>query len=193
MAFFERFVSRRYLIAREKRALASVITFISISGVTIGVAALIIVLGVIDGIDRDIISKIVEIYPHLKITDADGKGISDSDSVLESVRALEEVDLAEAIVNKQVLFEYTDGDGRTAMAPGRLIGVERLGPGNLYDIPAEIKKSLKLIFCSDVTDVLRKALQSPASKKKDVKKKSSKNKSSRKKSPTKRKSAARKK
>src|SRR6266480_6737171 len=99
MGYFERFVSRRYLFTRERRALVSIITIISIAGVTVGVAALIIVLGIIDGIDRDIFSKIVEIYPHVKITDIDGKGITEPEKILGLLRERPDVRIAEPVIS----------------------------------------------------------------------------------------------
>lgn len=43
--YFELFVSLRYLLARRKQAFISVISLISVFGVAIGVASLIVVLG----------------------------------------------------------------------------------------------------------------------------------------------------
>ncbi len=143
MGYFERFISRRHLFNLEKKALVSVITFISIFGVTVGVAALIIVTGVIDGIDRQIISRIIEVYPHLKITDSEGRGLAEPEGVLETLHTFDGVALAEGVVNKQVLF--STGDDRSGgRVPGRLIGVDELGHGQLYDIPGRGGTTIRL-------------------------------------------------
>ena len=48
------FIARRYLFSRESGALVTVITMISILGVTIGVGALVVVISVMDGADEDL-------------------------------------------------------------------------------------------------------------------------------------------
>ena len=47
---FELFVARRYLTARRKQAFISVITSISVLGIAIGVAALVIAIALITGL-----------------------------------------------------------------------------------------------------------------------------------------------
>ena len=56
---FEFFVSLRYLKAKRKQTFISIITFISIGGVTLGVMALIVVLAVMSGFENDLKNKIL--------------------------------------------------------------------------------------------------------------------------------------
>ena len=56
---FEIFVGGRYLRARRYPWSISAVTFISISGVTLGVMALIIVIGVMTGFESDLRRKIL--------------------------------------------------------------------------------------------------------------------------------------
>src|SRR5580765_7397429 len=63
---FEVFLALRYL--RPKRTFVSVITLISIIGVTLGVAVLIIVIRVITGFDSQLRDKILGFQAHLKIS-----------------------------------------------------------------------------------------------------------------------------
>ncbi len=49
---YEHFIGLRYLRARRKQAMISVVTSISIGGVALGVAALIIVLAVMTGLGK---------------------------------------------------------------------------------------------------------------------------------------------
>src|SRR5512141_734755 len=63
---FELFLAFRYL--RPKRTFVSVITLISIIGVTLGVAVLIIVISVMSGFDRQLRDKILGFNAHLRIT-----------------------------------------------------------------------------------------------------------------------------
>lgn len=62
---FELFLALRYL--RPKRTFVSVITLISIGGVMLGVAVLIIVISVMTGFDRQLRDKILGFSPHLRV------------------------------------------------------------------------------------------------------------------------------
>lgn len=61
------FVARRYLASRRKGAFVSLITLIAVGGVLVGVAALIIVIAVMTGLQRDLQSKIVGMNPHVYV------------------------------------------------------------------------------------------------------------------------------
>jgi lipoprotein-releasing system permease protein len=63
---FELQLALRYL--RPKRTFVSVITLISIVGVMLGVAVLIIVISVMTGFDKELRDKILGFNPHLKVT-----------------------------------------------------------------------------------------------------------------------------
>lgn len=69
---FELFVAKRYLLGRTKQAFISVISLISTVGVAIGVAALIIVMGVINGFTNDMLEKIVGVNGHAMVLSSTG-------------------------------------------------------------------------------------------------------------------------
>ena len=64
---FEGFIARKHLTHRRKTGFISLISFISIAGVGIGVMALIVVLAVMSGFDRELKSKIINVQPHIRI------------------------------------------------------------------------------------------------------------------------------
>jgi lipoprotein-releasing system permease protein len=64
----ELFISWRYLITKRKEKFISLISIISILGVAIGVMALIVVIAVMTGFDRDLRDKIVGNYSHITLT-----------------------------------------------------------------------------------------------------------------------------
>jgi len=66
---FELLLALRYL--RPKRTFVSIITLISIIGVALGVAVLIVVLSVMTGFDHDLREKILGFNPHLTISQID--------------------------------------------------------------------------------------------------------------------------
>ncbi|PKN60820.1 MAG: lipoprotein-releasing system transmembrane subunit LolC [Deltaproteobacteria bacterium HGW-Deltaproteobacteria-11] len=69
---YEFFVSLRYLRAKRKQVFVSVITFISIAGIFLGVAALIIVLAVMNGFETDLRNKILGINSHIVLMEYNG-------------------------------------------------------------------------------------------------------------------------
>ncbi|MBP7217200.1 MAG: ABC transporter permease [Candidatus Omnitrophica bacterium] len=68
----ELFISWRYLLTRRKEKFISIISIISVLGVAIGVAALIVVIGVMAGFDKDLRDKIVGNYSHLTVVSYNG-------------------------------------------------------------------------------------------------------------------------
>src|SRR6185312_9012635 len=66
---FELLLALRYL--RPKRTFVSIITLISVLGVTLGVAVLIIVISVMSGFDRDLREKAFGFNAHLTILQID--------------------------------------------------------------------------------------------------------------------------
>ncbi|MDO9229596.1 MAG: lipoprotein-releasing ABC transporter permease subunit [Syntrophales bacterium] len=72
MTSYELFISLRYLRARRKQVFVSIITFISIAGIFLGVAALIIVLAVMNGFETDLRNKILGINSHIILMEHGG-------------------------------------------------------------------------------------------------------------------------
>jgi lipoprotein-releasing system permease protein len=68
---FELLMAFRYL--RPKRTFVSIITLISVLGVTLGVAVLIIVISVMSGFDRQLRDKFLAFNSHMTITQTDPK------------------------------------------------------------------------------------------------------------------------
>jgi lipoprotein-releasing system permease protein len=64
----ELFIALRYLKARRRGVFTLLTTLIGIGGITLGVAALIITLGVMTGFHSDITSKILGLQPHIFVT-----------------------------------------------------------------------------------------------------------------------------
>ncbi|MEI6246703.1 MAG: ABC transporter permease, partial [Acidobacteriota bacterium] len=67
MNAFAWFVARRYLTARRKQAFISLISAVSILGVAVGVAALIIALALMTGLQQEMRDRIVSSAAHLYI------------------------------------------------------------------------------------------------------------------------------
>jgi lipoprotein-releasing system permease protein len=95
---YEYFVAKRYLTAKRKQAFISVITFISILGITIGVMALVIAIALITGFQGDVQDKILGSTSHIIIRDYSEGGLEDYEQLIQQVRGLDGVINASPIV-----------------------------------------------------------------------------------------------
>ena len=100
---FELQLALRYL--RPKRTFVSVITLISIIGVMLGVAVLIIVISVMTGFDRELRNKILGFNPHLKVTSLNAREkLKDYRELAEKVAANTNVPIGIVHVHDLVRF-----------------------------------------------------------------------------------------
>jgi lipoprotein-releasing system permease protein len=98
----ELFLCLRYL--KPKRSFVSVITLISLAGVMLGVAVLIVVMAVMSGFDRDLRAKILEMNAHIVLTN---KGIIEKPAeVLAAATRVPGVRAASPYVWGPVLIEF---------------------------------------------------------------------------------------
>jgi lipoprotein-releasing system permease protein len=65
---FETLLARRYMFSGRHKALASLFTLIAFGGITLGVFALIVVIAVMEGFDRNLTAKIIGAEAHITIT-----------------------------------------------------------------------------------------------------------------------------
>ena len=101
---YELFVSLRYLRAKRKQTFISVISFISIAGITLGVAALIVVLAVMTGFHDGVRQQILGNIPHV-LVQKHGENLSEPDAVVAQARAVSPHVLnASPFVNKEAML-----------------------------------------------------------------------------------------
>lgn len=103
---YELLVSFRYLVSKHREGFISMVSFISIMGVAVGVTALIVVLAVMNGFDNDLREKIVGTNSHVVI-EKEG-GIEDYDSLVNRVNGLPHVISSAPFVNGQALIRHRD-------------------------------------------------------------------------------------
>jgi len=107
-------VAMRYLRSRRSSRLLSLITVIAVGGVTVGVMALVIVLGVMNGMQNDLREKILVVNPHLRVlTYGEGLRLDDWPKALATVRRSNGVLAAAPFVLSQGLIsaghDYAEG------------------------------------------------------------------------------------
>ena len=117
---FELLLALRYL--RPKRTFVSVITLISVLGVTLGVAVLIIVISVMTGFDKQLRDKILGFNPHLRI-DFEGGTMRDYQRLMRQIAADPQVKGAAPFVIGQVLVESEPRVGQSKVAAPWVRGI----------------------------------------------------------------------
>ncbi len=99
----ERFIALRYLLTKRHHAFISVISWVAILGVALGVAALIVVLGVMNGFSSELRNKILGVNAHVIITSLEGT-IRDHDRLVEQARQVPGVAGAMPFLHSEVLL-----------------------------------------------------------------------------------------
>ena len=111
---FPFFIAKRYLTARSKRSFISIISLMSVMGVAIGVAALVIVMSVYNGVTQETQDKILGANPHIMVMSSrpgafnapsvTGEGESTESPVLAQVRQMPGVTSAVPFLYAEVLL-----------------------------------------------------------------------------------------
>ncbi|HLQ78698.1 MAG TPA: ABC transporter permease, partial [Terriglobia bacterium] len=100
---FELLVALRYLKAKRKQAVISLITVISVMGVAAGVAALVIALAINAGFRVDLQKKLLGAQPHIALQTKDSSGISDYANLVKQIEGMDGVVAAAPSVYETVL------------------------------------------------------------------------------------------
>lgn len=116
------FIARHYLRAGRGRGLLSLITWIALGGVTLGVAALITVISVMSGMQGELRGKILESTPHLYVLEfSTSLQLKDYPTVVDSILAMDGVAGAAPFAMSNVTLVL---DGGQYSQPAYLFGVD---------------------------------------------------------------------
>lgn len=106
---FEIFVGLRYLRAKRRTRTISLNTFISIAGITLGVAALIGTLGIMTGFKEDIQAKILGTTSHVVVQQRGQPTMEDYERVITRIEKVPGVVASTPFIFKQVLLTSKTG------------------------------------------------------------------------------------
>ncbi len=101
----ELFISWRYLVTKRKEKFISLISVISVLGIAIGVAALIVVIGVMTGFDKDLRDKIIGDYAHIAVTSPKGIDADEYENITRKISEYAHVQGISPYVQGQVLVK----------------------------------------------------------------------------------------
>jgi len=129
------YIARRYLASRKQGRLLSLITWIALGGVTVGVTALLVVIGVMSGMQKDMKAKILGSTPHVLVLEqGSALRMSRWRAVMDTVRADPAVVAASPFILTQVIIrrgEYSQ--------PADLYGVSTDTTGS---VPTEMERQI---------------------------------------------------
>ncbi|MBO6574577.1 MAG: ABC transporter permease [Rhodothermales bacterium] len=108
---FRLLIARRYLLGRRSFSLITKITGISVAGVAVGVAALIVVLSVMNGFFTFVRDMLVSLDPHVRVVSAGERGFEARDSLLVAIEDVEGVVSASPYIEGKALLAYDSEDG----------------------------------------------------------------------------------
>jgi lipoprotein-releasing system permease protein len=127
---FEFFLASRYLSARSQSRFLNLITVIAIGGICVGVMALIVVVGVMSGLQRAVREGILGTNPHIMVlTFGEGLRLDDWETPLRLVKEDPDVTSVEPFVYSEALI-FQDVDYQQGVA---LRGITREATGRISD------------------------------------------------------------
>jgi len=102
---FEFLIVSRFIKARKSKNFVSFITYISVVGVALGTAALIIALSILGGFEKTITEKLIGFASHIRVQGFQGQLFDSYQSDLEKIRAgIPEVTAVTPFVGKEALI-----------------------------------------------------------------------------------------
>lgn len=109
---FEFFIAKRYLASKKTNKFISVITLFSIAGVLIGVAALVIVLSMMNGFEKEIRSRIIGTTAHITVFPLHGEGLENYQELVPKILEVKEVlAVSPYIYSKVAIASQSQTDG----------------------------------------------------------------------------------
>ena len=120
---FELFVAIRYLLARRKQVVISIVSLISMVGVAAGVMALIVALALNSGFQKEFQERILSATTHITLQQIQNRVIQGYDRLADQLGAIENVVAVSPTVYSQALLQSDLGRSRgvymRGIDPGR--------------------------------------------------------------------------
>jgi lipoprotein-releasing system permease protein len=100
----EFFIAKRYIRSKHKLNFITIISFLSTAGISIGVAALIIVLSVFNGFGSLVTSILVSFDPHVRISVTDERGFEEIPKIEEELNSMKNIEAYYPFVDGKVVL-----------------------------------------------------------------------------------------
>lgn len=111
-------IANKYLKSKRKESFITFISWFSLIGIALGVAVLIIVMSVMNGFRKQIISNLIGLSGHVYVSSAyNNNSINNYNNVITTIKQNNLVTNAFAVINQQVLFS-SNGNSFGGMVSG---------------------------------------------------------------------------
>jgi len=136
---YEFFIGLRYLRAKRKQTFISANTFISVAGIFLGVAALIIVLAVMNGFEIELRDKILGINSHIVLMEYTG-GMGNHERVMEELKSVDGVVASTPFIYGQAMLKNSGRvtgvvlRGMSIETYGNVINLGKMRDGNIDNL-----------------------------------------------------------
>ncbi|MGZ3722241.1 MAG: FtsX-like permease family protein [Bdellovibrionales bacterium] len=111
-------ILKNYLLSRRSGALVRIIAWHCIIGIGMGVAALVIVLSVMNGFNISIRNRMLSVEPHLVIATAKLPGVKDLESMSSTISKLTATDQIDRFESQDIIIRSMEGMFGGAIAKG---------------------------------------------------------------------------
>jgi lipoprotein-releasing system permease protein len=105
---FPLYIAKRYLVAKKSRNVINIISWVSVVGIAVGTAGLVIVLSVFNGFGDLVISLYNSFDPDIKITIVDGKTFDPSEIKTDAIRKIKGVKAITEVLEENALLKYRE-------------------------------------------------------------------------------------
>jgi lipoprotein-releasing system permease protein len=121
---YEWFIASRYLKSRRKQAFISIISIISVSGVTLGIAAVIIVVSTLEGFGHEIKEKFLVNEAHITVQSARGH-FPNYQEKIEQIQRIEGVVAASPVIFKALAIQTQGSESLETVIPVKGIDLQQ--------------------------------------------------------------------
>jgi len=102
-------IAKRFLFSKKESKFISFITYFSILGVTLGVAALIIAVSILNGFEKEIKDKVAGLVSHIQITSFSSEGVENPDEIISLLKdKVLDITAISPYVQKEAVIRYKD-------------------------------------------------------------------------------------
>ena len=131
------FVARRYLRSKETSGFVSVIAYMAVGGVVLGVAALIIIISVTNGFSGEIKSRLIGMNAHINIRRFDGGPIVEYRAFIDKLKDWPEVVGVSPVIDSKVIIVSKRDFGRVDGIP--VWGIDPQTFPTVSDLPRHLQ------------------------------------------------------
>jgi lipoprotein-releasing system permease protein len=130
---YQSFIAKRYFRAKRKTGFISIITYVSIIGVMIGVAALDIVLSSFNGFEDEVRTRLFNADAHIQLRKYYVAGIDNYRQLVDSVLTIEHVIGASPLISREGVARSRDNN-----QPAVIRAIDPESAGTVNEIPNSI-------------------------------------------------------